>query len=188
MIAIYIFITIVIAQRMAEVMIANRNAKWIVSQGGYEVGRDHYKYIVMVHSLFFIALLIEVSLSRNTATTWAIAPLIVFLIAQVGRVWALSSLGRFWNTRIMILPGAKVIAKGPYRFLRHPNYVIVITELAVLPLIFQAYWTAIIFTVINALILSVRIKKEEQALQEVTNYDAIFEKKKRFIPFRDSKN
>jgi methyltransferase len=82
----------------------------------------------------------------------------------------------------MILPGAKVVAKGPYRYLRHPNYVIVVTELACLPLIFQAYWTAILFTIMNALVLSIRIKVEEKALEDVTNYKDVFKKRKRFVP------
>ena len=182
MVAVYLFILLVVIQRIVEVQIANRNAKWVISQGGYEAGKDHYKYIVALHVLFFIALLIEVTVTKHTFMLWSIIPLAVFLVAQVGRVWALSSLGRFWNTRIMILPGAKVVAKGPYRYLRHPNYAIVITEIACLPLVFQAYWTAIAFTVLNAVILSTRIQVEERALEEATNYQKTFEKRKRFIP------
>ncbi len=163
-------------------IIANRNAKWVKSQGGYEAGKDHYKYIVLLHSLFFISLLIEISITNKGFVLWSIIPLIAFLLAQVGRVWALSSLGRFWNTRIMILPGAKVVAKGPYKYLRHPNYAVVVTELACLPLIFQAYWTALIFTLLNAFILSVRIRVEEKALDEATNYTKAFKNHRRFIP------
>jgi methyltransferase len=182
MLAIYIFIALVIMQRIVEVMIANRNARWIKSQGGYEVGKEHYKYIVVLHALFFVSLIIEVTVIDSGFVFWTVAPLIIFLLAQFGRVWALSALGRFWNTRIMILPGAKVVAKGPYRYLRHPNYVIVVTELACLPLIFQAYWTAILFTIMNALVLSIRIKVEEKALEDVTNYKDVFKKRKRFVP------
>jgi methyltransferase len=182
MLAIYIFIALVIMQRIVEVMIANGNARWIKSQGGYEVGKEHYKYIVVLHALFFVSLIIEVTVIDSGFVFWTVAPLIIFLLAQFGRVWALSALGRFWNTRIMILPGAKVVAKGPYRYLRHPNYVIVVTELACLPLIFQAYWTAILFTIMNALVLSIRIKVEEKALEDVTNYKDVFKKRKRFVP------
>lgn len=166
MIGVYVFISIVIFQRVVEIIIANRNAKWIKGKGGYEVGRDHYKYIVLLHTFFFMSLLMEVSLSKPSFTSWFIALFAIFLLAQIGRVWALTSLGSFWNTRIMVLPGAKVIAKGPYRYMRHPNYVIVTIELLLLPLMFQAYWTAFIFSVLNACILSVRIKIEEQALLE----------------------
>ncbi|MDT8862455.1 isoprenylcysteine carboxyl methyltransferase family protein [Alkalihalobacillus sp. MEB130] len=182
MFAIYLFIMLIIVQRVVEVIIANRNARWIKSQGGYEVGNEHYKYIVAMHALFFISLLIEVTMIERNFVLWSVVPLFVFFLAQIGRVWALSSLGRFWNTRIMVLPGAKVIAKGPYRYLRHPNYAIVITELACLPLIFQAYWTAIVFTIVNAYILSIRINMEEQALEQATNYQEVFKKRKRFVP------
>lgn len=182
MIGIYIFIGIVIVQRLVEMVIAKRNATWIKKQGGYEVGQSHYKFIVLLHMFFFLSLLIEISLSNRPFTMWAIIPLVIFLLAQFGRVWALFSLGPFWNTRIMVLPGAKVVAKGPYRYLRHPNYFIVITEIAMLPLIFQAYWTAIVFSVLNAIVLSVRIKVEEHALKETTNYNEVFERRSRFIP------
>ncbi|MCT8137168.1 isoprenylcysteine carboxyl methyltransferase family protein [Anaerobacillus sp. CMMVII] len=182
MIGFYIFIFFVISQRIIELFIAKRNAIWIIKKGGYEVGREHYKFIVILHALFFISLLTEVTLNKPSFANWVIIPFIIFLFAQFGRVWALTSLGPFWNTRIMVLPGAKVIAKGPYRFMRHPNYFIVITEIALLPLIFQAYWTALIFTLCNALILSVRIKAEEQALQEATDYQDVFKKRGRFVP------
>ncbi len=182
MFGVYLLIVIVICQRIIEVIIANKNAEWIKEQGGYEVGKNHYKYLVLLHTLFFLSLIVEVTVHRPTFVAWAIIPFFIFLIAQLGRVWALSSLGEFWNTRIMVLPGAKVIAKGPYRFIRHPNYVIVTTEIAMLPLIFQAYWTLITFTIINAIVLSVRIRTEEKALKEATNYEEVFEKRGRFIP------
>jgi methyltransferase len=182
MTAVYFFIALVIVQRVVEVIIANKNANWVKSQGGYEVGKEHYKYIVALHGMFFLSLLLEITVATKEFMLWSFVPLAIFLVAQIGRVWALSSLGRFWNTRIMILPGAKVIAKGPYRYLRHPNYAIVITELACLPLVFQAYWTAIVFTILNAIILTTRIQVEERALEEATNYQEVFQKRKRFIP------
>ncbi len=185
MVGIYLFILLVIFQRIIEVVIANRNARWIKSQGGYEAGREHYTFIIGTHVFFFLSLIIEVTVNWNHFAKWSFIPLIIFLLAQMGRTWALSSLGRFWNTRIMILPGAKVVAKGPYQYVRHPNYVIVVTEIAMLPLIFQAYWTAIMFTVINALVLSIRIKEEETALKEATNYQNVFAKRRRFIPSYD---
>lgn len=183
MIGVYLFIGFVIIQRIVEMKIANRNAKWIRSQGGYEAGIEHYKLIVLTHSLFFLSLLFEVTIKG--VDKWHLIPLVVFILAQLGRVWALASLGNYWNTRIMVLPGAKVVAKGPYRYVRHPNYIVVIIEIAVLPLIWQAYWTAVLFTIINALVLSIRIKEEETALQEATNYEEVFDKKKRFMPKYD---
>lgn len=182
MVGTYLFILLVIIQRLIEVVIANRNARWVKSQGGYEAGREHYQLMIATHVLFFLSLITEVTVSSYHFAGWSVIPLVIFLLAQMGRAWALSSLGRFWNTRIMILPGAKVVAKGPYQFVRHPNYVIVIAEIAILPLIFQAYWTAIIFTVLNALVLSIRIKEEEAALKEATNYQDTFAKRRRFMP------
>lgn len=182
MLGFYLFIMIVIAQRIVEIRIAKRNTEWVKKNGGYEVGADHYKYIVIVHALFFISIIIEVTRTNPTLVSWSLIPFMIFILAQIGRFWALSSLGRFWNTRIMIIPGAKVVAKGPYRFMRHPNYVIVATEIMMLPLIFQAYWTAVIFSLLNALVLSVRIKVEEKALQGVTNYQDVFKSVKRFTP------
>lgn len=181
----YLFIFIVISQRFIEIIISKRNANWIKARGGYEVGAAHYKYIVLTHVCFFTSLLAEVTITRPAFIIWVILPFIIFILAQFGRVWAMSSLAEFWNTKIMVLPGAKVVAKGPYNYIRHPNYLIVVTEIAMLPLMFQAYWTALIFSIINGVILVVRIKVEEQALREVTDYDEVFEKHGRFVPHND---
>ncbi|WP_078551354.1 isoprenylcysteine carboxyl methyltransferase family protein [Bacillus alkalicellulosilyticus] len=176
-------IIIVVIQRLVELLIANRNAKWMKAQGGIEIGASHYKYIVFLHISFFISLLIEGLRTTSEMTSWWWIPFILFVIAQIGRVWSLSSLGKYWNTRIIILPGAKVVAKGPYRFMRHPNYVIVATEIIVLPIMFQAYVTAIVFTILNAIILSIRIREEENGLRSLTDYEKVFENRFRFIPF-----
>src|SRR5699024_10326437 len=121
MIGMYFFILVVVMQRIVEVIIANRNARWIKDQGGYEVGKDHYKWIVLIHVFFFVSLIFEVTLTWDIEIGWSIVPLVIFLLAQIMRVWALFSLGRFWNTRIMVLPMANIVKKGPYRFIRHPN-------------------------------------------------------------------
>ncbi|MGO4886672.1 isoprenylcysteine carboxyl methyltransferase family protein [Anaerobacillus sp. MEB173] len=187
MVIVYLFIALVIVQRLVEVLIANRNAKWILSQGGYEVGRNHYRIMVFMHAFFFLALLIEVTLNQTGFLWWSIFPLSIFLITQFGRIWTLTSLGKYWNTRIMILPHAEVVKKGPYQLIRHPNYVIVAIEIAVLPLIFQAYWTAVIFSLLNAWVLSVRIKAEENALIKSTNYEDFFAERPRFLPTTQEK-
>ena len=170
----YIVITIVIIQRLVELIIAKRNEKWMRSQGAFEAGAGHYPIMVSMHMAFFISLIIEVLvLNRPLSPLW-IPLLSLFLIAQIARVWCLTSLGKFWNTKIIILPGADVVRKGPYQFIRHPNYVIVATELLVLPLLFSAYFTAIVFSLLNLWMLSVRIPAEEKALKEVTNYKEEF--------------
>lgn len=169
----FVFI-IVIIQRLVELIVAGRNERWIRSQGAIEVGASHYKWMVLMHTAFFVSLLIEVLIfDRPLSPIWGIL-LAIFLLMQILRVWCLSSLGKFWNTKILILPGADVQKKGPYRWIRHPNYVIVTTELIVLPLLFSAYITAVVFLLLNIWMLSVRIPAEEKALRELTNYNEVF--------------
>jgi len=175
----------VVVQRLIELMIANRNAEWIRARGGYEVGKGHYKYIVMLHIGFFLSLVGEVVIFQREMAVWWWLPFLLFLVAQFGRIWSLTSLGPFWNTRIMILPGAKVIAKGPYRYMKHPNYFIVVLELITLPLIFQAYGTLVLFTLLKFMLLAIRIPQEEKALSEVTNYEETFANHRRFLPKYD---
>lgn len=166
--------TIVITQRLVELIIARRNEIWMRSQGAFEAGAKHYPLMVLMHVAFFISLLVEVSVFERPLSPFWVALLTLFLIAQVGRIWCLTSLGKFWNTKIIILPDADVVRKGPYLFIRHPNYLIVTTELLVLPLLFSAYFTAITFSLLNIWMLSIRIPAEEKALKEATNYKEEF--------------
>ncbi|WP_087455298.1 isoprenylcysteine carboxyl methyltransferase family protein [Tumebacillus avium] len=172
----------VILQRLMELMIAKRNGRQMVALGGFEVGREHYKYIVLLHAAFFAALFGEVFARGNETMTPHGAPFALFCVAQGLRVWVLLSLGKFWNTRIYVLPGSEPVMRGPYRFLRHPNYVVVALELVTLPLAFGAWLTALLFTVLNALVLRVRIRAEEQALIEVTAYAEGMGDRERFLP------
>ncbi|MDN4607822.1 isoprenylcysteine carboxyl methyltransferase family protein [Sporosarcina highlanderae] len=169
-----IVISIVIVQRLFELLIARRNEKWMMSQGAFEAGATHYPIMVGMHILFFISLLVEVFFfNRQLSPIWTIL-LTFFLIAQVLRVWCLASLGKFWNTKIIVLPNAEVVRKGPYKWIRHPNYTIVATELLVLPLMFNAFFTAVLFTLLNCWMMTVRIPAEEKALKEATNYTEEF--------------
>jgi methyltransferase len=165
-------LSVVIVQRLLELGIARRNARLLLSQGAVEVGAEHYKWIVTVHASFFISLIIEVARIRDYSlpTAWWL-PFSLFVLAQIFRVWCIASLGRFWNTRIYVLPGATVVKRGPYRWMRHPNYAVVIAELFLLPLIFGAYGTSLLFTAVNLwVLLAIRIPAEERALIELTNY------------------
>lgn len=151
--------------------------------GAYEAGRSHYKYIVLVHSFFLISFILEVVLFSRTPAPWWWAPFIFFVFAQALRIWSIASLGRYWNTRIIIVPDAEVVQKGPYQLMRHPNYGVVVVEILVIPLIFQAYFTSVLFTLLNAIILlKIRIPAEEKALADSTNYKEAFQQKKRFLP------
>ncbi|MDM5316054.1 isoprenylcysteine carboxylmethyltransferase family protein [Fictibacillus sp. b24] len=169
-------------QRLAEVRIAKSNEQKLRNKGAVEAGKDHYKWMVLMHVSFFVAFFSEVYLLNAKPPSWWLIPFVLFLIAQVIRIWAISSLGVYWNTKILLLPGAKVVAKGPYRFMRHPNYTVVSLELLVIPLIFGAYYTAILFTILNILMLRVRIPVEEKALMELTDYENSHGQKQRFFP------
>ncbi|QGG49313.1 isoprenylcysteine carboxyl methyltransferase family protein [Heliorestis convoluta] len=166
----HILYILLILQRLGELVLAQRNGHFLQQKGGYEVGREQYKIIILLHSLFFLALYTEVIFLESVAPLWWPLPAALFFLAQFIRYWAIFSLGPYWNTRIFVLPQAPVVTKGPYRYLRHPNYLVVVIELLTLPLIFGAYGTALIFTIANAYILSQRIALEERALAEATNY------------------
>lgn len=173
----YIFVLIILTQRVIELFIAKRNEAWMKEQGGYEAGSEHYPLIVWLHILFFVSLLIEVHvIDLGLSSIW-VPLLVIFIGAQALRIWSILSLGRYWNTKIIILPQAKIQRKGPYQWLKHPNYMVVAFELAVIPLLFGAYITASLFTILNALLLGlVRIPAEETALAEATDYQEVFDK------------
>lgn len=161
-----IVISVVIIQRLTELVIAKRNEKYLLSIGGKEFGAEHYKFIVVMHTLFFVFILIEFFLhgERNLHLINGLF-LVLFVSLQLARIWVLKSLGKYWNTKIIVVPGAELIRKGPYKFLKHPNYFVVALEIFTLPMIFDLYYTAIIFTILNFLMLRVRIKEENKALE-----------------------
>lgn len=160
-----IFISLLMFQRLFELHIAKRNEKWMLARGAVELGQEHYKWFVIMHILFFVTLTGEVtyqSLQQEIKITWAFVWL--FLMMQFARGWCIGSLGRFWNTKILVLHNIILIKKGPYRWVRHPNYIIVLIELFTIPFMFHAYFTAIIFPTLHILLLMVRIPEEEKAL------------------------
>lgn len=164
-----ILVSIVIAQRLIELFIAKQNQKWAEEHGGIEYGRGHYKYIVMLHVAFFVSLIIEHFVKPSLIPGWYLF-FIVFLAAQCLRVWSLMSLGKHWNTRVIVIPNKEKVVNGPYRFLKHPNYVVVTLELFTLPFMFEAYITAFSFTILNIFFLFfVRIPVEEEALRHLPN-------------------
>lgn len=173
----YIILVIVILQRLTEIFIAKRNEKWMLSQGAYEVGASHYPYMVAMHISFFLFLIVEVVTNNSDISPLFPLFFLLFIAVQALRIWCIRSLGTFWNTKILILPDAQVVRKGPYTFMRHPNYAVVCLEILLLPIMFQAYFTAFCFTLLNVTMLSVRIPIEEKALRDATNYNRIFDKK-----------
>lgn len=155
-----IFIMFLITQRFTELYISKRNEKWLLSQGAIEYGREHYPYIVALHTLFIVSLIVEYYLSGGKPMSYVF--LLLFVLLLLFKYWVLNSLGSYWNTRIYRIPGEAAVCKGPYKFFKHPNYVDVVLEIAIIPLIFHLYYTAIIFSVLNAVVLSVRIKVENR--------------------------
>lgn len=177
-----VFYCFVIIQRIIELFVAISNEQWLKQQGGIEFGRRHYRYMVMMHVLFLVFLFMEKLLyNRAVSPIWP-SILFVFAAAQAIRIWAIASLGRFWNTKIIVLPNAKVCRKGPYRYIKHPNYFVVAMEFIVIPLLFSAYFTACLFTILNVIMMAVRIPEEEKALESLTAYESAFQDCHRFIP------
>jgi methyltransferase len=150
----------VAAQRLAEIALARRNMKRLLAQGGHEVGAAHYPLLVVLHVGWLVALFLAAV--PATRISWPIVGL--FLVLQGLRVWTVSSLGRFWTTRIVALPDAPLVRRGPYRWLRHPNYAIVAAELAVLPLAFGLWKIALVVSALNLPLLAWRIRVENTAL------------------------
>ncbi|MCY0900716.1 MAG: isoprenylcysteine carboxyl methyltransferase [Firmicutes bacterium] len=160
----------VACQRLAELWLARRNARWALRRGAIETGAAHYPLFVLLHAGFLLSLGLEIALKRGT-TSLSIPFLIIFALAQALRIWCIATLGRYWNVRIFVIPGSSSVATGPYRFLRHPNYLAVTLELVSLPLVFHAYVTATLFSVLNYGLLRHRIAVEERALAATCDYD-----------------
>jgi len=160
-------VLLVAVQRLLELVLARRNEKRARAKGAVERGRGHYPLIVGLHTLWLVALLVEGLLRGPEPPGWWAVPLALFVLVQPLRYWAILSLGDAWNTKILVVPGAKLVRRGPYRFIPHPNYVVVAVEILTLPLVFGAWITALVFTVFNALVLAVRIREEDRALSEL---------------------
>ena len=149
--------------RIGELILSKRNERWLVKNGAIEFGEKHYPYIVSLHILFFISLIFEYS--RQQAPSYNILLIIIYLLLVAFKTWVILSLGKFWNTKIYHIQNIPLIKKGPYKYFKHPNYAVVIAEIAVIPLAFYLYFTAIAFTLINMVMLYVRIKEENKVLQ-----------------------
>lgn len=161
----YIVITLVAIQRLAELWLAARNTKKLFANGAVETGEGHYPLFIILHSTWLLAIL----LTSSPATTMNRYFLGGFVLLQLGRVWVIATLGRFWTTRIISVPNAPLIKKGPYRFFAHPNYIIVTAEIAFLPLIFRNWQVAVIWSIANAMLLAWRITIENRILVKKTS-------------------
>lgn len=176
-----LFLGLLALERVAELVISRRNARRAFAKGAVEVGQRHYQVMRLFHAAFFVACAAEVlCLHRPFPGLWALSFLAFALAAQGLRYWAVATLGERWNVRILVLAGEPPLTRGPYRFLRHPNYLAVVMEMAFVPLLHGAYLTAIVFSLGNAALLWVRIRAEEQALGDA--YAKLFARRRRLIP------
>ena len=156
-VALLLFVT---AQRAFELVLARRNTARLLAQGAVEIAPGHYPLIVALHAAWLAALW-WFGVNQSVSAPWFAA----YVILQGLRVSILATLGERWTTRIISLPGAPLVHRGPYRFMRHPNYMLVVAEIAVLPMALHLPWIAVVFSTLNALVLTIRIRAEEQALR-----------------------
>jgi methyltransferase len=155
-----IVLGLVTLSRLVELPIARANTRRLLAHGGHEVAPGHYPLIVALHVAWL-------------GTLWWLAPgrpvnlplLVLFALVECARIWVLQTLGKRWTTRIIVVPGERLVRRGPYRFVDHPNYLVVVAEIALLPLVFGLWPVALVFSLINAAVLTVRIREEDRALR-----------------------
>ena len=173
MVSLYIYIAIIVAtaiERLIEVRVSLRNAKWSFERGGVEYGAGHYPFMVVLHTGFLFACVLEAWLTqRPFIPLLGYSMIALAIMTQILRWWCINTLGPRWNTRVIIVPNLPRVTGGPYRYLSHPNYVVVALEVLALPLIHSCYYTAIAFTVLNALLMVVRLRCENEALSKLTS-------------------
>jgi len=161
----YLFIIAIGAERLIEMVVSRRNANWSFANGGKEFGRGHFPVMVSMHTLLLVACIAEVALLHRPFIPWLGWPMVgVVVLSTAMRWWCVAVLGKHWNPRLIVIPGAPLVRRGPYRFLHHPIYTAVTAEVAALPLVHSAWLTAIVFTIANAMVLNVRIRTENVAL------------------------
>lgn len=152
-------------ERLAELGVSQRNAAWSLARGGVESGRGHYPVMVLLHTGLLVGALVEVWVRHPEFLPLLGWPMLALVLAaQALRWWCIATLGPHWNTRVIVVPGLPLVRRGPYRWWPHPNYVAVVVEGFALPLVHTAWVTALVFTVVNAVLLTVRIRVEDRAL------------------------
>ncbi len=170
MLALYLVVVgLTAVERLAELVVSTRNARWSFARGGVETGRGHFPPMVALHTVLLVACVVEVVVGHRPFLPWLGWPALALVVAsQALRWWCIATLGPRWNTRVIVVPGLPLVDRGPYRWFRHPNYVAVVVEGIALPLVHTAWVTALVFTALNAvLLLRFRIPAEERALETV---------------------
>ncbi len=178
-----LFVAAVGAQRLLEVRVSARHARALLARHGVEAGRAHLPAMIALHVLLLCAAPLEAwLLARPFRPLLAIPALAAFAAAQALRYWAIRTLGERWTIRVIYVPGTLPVVKGPYAFIRHPNYVAVVVEVLAIPLVHSAFLTAIVFSALNALLLAERIRVEERLMRQVGSYGAALDGRPRFVP------
>jgi methyltransferase len=171
--AYFVLIALVAVERVIELVVSTRHSRWSLAHGGIETGQGHYPFMVVLHTGLLIGCVVEVVVADRPFIAWLGIPMLLLVIAaQALRWWCIATLGRQWTTRVIVVPGLSRVHRGPYRFLRHPNYVAVVVEGFALPLVHSAWVTALTFTVLNAFLLRARLRAENAALRSLTPADA----------------
>ena len=160
--AFILFISFIIFLLIAELIYSRSNEKWLLKNGAVEYGKEHYPFMVAMHVCFLISLIVEYYFQSEHS--YSIILIVFYILLTVFKTWVLLSLGKYWNTKIYRIASVSLVNKGPYKFIKHPNYIIVIIEIAVIPLAFHLYYTAVIFSILNAIMLYIRIREENKAL------------------------
>ncbi|SEH57854.1 methyltransferase [Mycolicibacterium rutilum] len=161
----YLFILAIGVERLIELVVSRRHTRWSIANGGKEFGQGHYPVMVTMHTLLLVSCVVEVAAAHRPFIPLLGWPMVALVCAStVVRWWCVAILGNHWNPRLIVIPDAPLVRRGPYRVLHHPNYTAVAVEVAALPLVHSAWLTTIVFSVANALVLNVRIRAENAAL------------------------
>ncbi|SET31793.1 methyltransferase [Salinibacillus kushneri] len=159
---------LIVLQRVVELFFARRNERWMKKRGAKVIDENLYTWMVRTHVVFLLAILFEAYTRHQFTAPLQESLILLFVLLQAGRVWCIFSLGRFWNTKIVVLPGSKQVKRGPYKWISHPNYIVVGLEFLFIPLLFHAYICACLFPILHLALMSIRIPMEEKTLKALT--------------------
>lgn len=163
-----ILIFVLLIQRLSELYLSNKNEKILRNKNAIEMGEDHYPWMKLLHLMWFVSLLGEGYMrGESHSLDFTLVLMTLILFCQAIRFWTMFTLGENWTTRILVIPNGKLITKGPYRFLKHPNYAVVIAEFVLIPLIYKCYFTLLIFSILNTILLKRRVAVENSALRSL---------------------
>ncbi len=157
------FLLLLILLRVGEMLISRNHERWLLAHGAVEYGKAHYPFMMALHVLFFVSLIVEYIFAGNRY--YNLYLMLFFFVLTIVKGWSVHSLGKYWTTKVYRIPGCPLVRKGAYRYFNHPNYAIVVIEIPLIPLIFHLYYTAVIFSLLNVVMLTIRVKEKNKALR-----------------------